>query len=165
MIAHRLPETKDFLSVETQINEYLIDQESLELASGYADTVKQQIESSGSFKDLADKLNLESSTFDLTRGDTGLSSGLVEAIFSSSTPDIDNSKTLSYIEADKVFLIRIDGYEAGKLEVFSDEERNSAKLQLSEQIGSRELNAFAEYLRDNAEIYIEPNLYDDLYDL
>ena len=78
--------------------------------------------------------------------------------------DIDQTKALSYIEADKVFLIKIDGYEAGKLEVFSDEERDSAKLQLSEQIGSRELNAFAEYLRDNADIYIEPNLYDDLYD-
>ena len=165
VIAHRLPETKDFLSVETQISDYLIDQESLELASSYADTVKQQIESNGSFKDLAEKLNLEVSTFDLIRGDTGFSSGLVEAIFSSSTPDIEQTKTLSYIEADKVFLIKINGYEAGKLEVFSDEERNSAKLQLSEQIGSRELNAFAEYLRDNAEIYIEPNLYDDLYDL
>ena len=164
VISHRLPEIKDFLSVQIEINNYLIDQQSLKLASDFAESLKQQIDSNDSFKDLAEEFNLEASTFDLTRGDTELSSGLVEAIFSSSTPNLDVSNTLSYIEEDKVFLFKIGGYEAGKLEVFSDEERNSAKLQLSEQIGSRELNAFAEYLRDNAEIYIEPNLYDDLYD-
>jgi hypothetical protein len=51
------------------------------------------------------------------------------------------------------------------LELFNDEERNSAKLELSEQIGSRELNAFAEHLRKNAEVSVDPGLYSGLFDL
>ena len=166
VVAHRLPETQDFENVQTQIRDFLISQESIALASDYASDLEQQGEANTSFSNLAEANNLEANSFAIIRGDdTELSSNLVERIFSFAAPSIDENQTFSYVEADKVFLVKIDGYEPGKLEIFSDDERNNAKLQLSEQIGSRELNAFAEYLREYAEIYVEPSLYDDLYDL
>ena len=115
--------------------------------------------------DNTDELNIEASEFDVSRGDTELSRGLIEMIFNSSNNDLAEGNIQTYIEGDKVFLIRVSSYEDGRLELFNDEERNSAKLELSEQIGSRELNAFAEHLRKNAEVSIDPGLYSGLFDL
>jgi hypothetical protein len=135
------------------------------LANNYAEEIKTQFSDNVSFKDKADELNTEASEFDVSRGDTELSRGLIEMIFNSSSNDMVEGNIQTYVEGDKVFLLRVSSYEDGKLESFNDEERNSAKIELSEQIGSRELNAFAEHLRKNAEVSIDPGLYSGLFDL
>ena len=165
VIGHRIPTTRDFSDVESGIKDYLASQEAISLANNYAELIKPQFSNKASFMDNTDELNIEASEFDVSRGDTELSRGLIEMIFNSSNKDLAEGNIQTYIEGDKVFLIRVSSYEDGKLELFNDEERNSAKLELSEQIGSRELNAFAEHLRKNAEVSIDPGLYSGLFDL
>ena len=165
VIGHRLPTTRDFSDVETGIKDYLVSQEAISLANNYAEEIKTQFSDNVSFKDKADELNTEASEFDVSRGDTELSRGLIEMIFNSSSNDMAEGNIQTYVEGDKVLLLRVSSYEDGKLESFNDEERNSAKIELSEQIGSRELNAFAEHLRQNAEVSIDPGLYSGLFDL
>ncbi|HIK77485.1 MAG TPA: hypothetical protein EYF74_06025 [Gammaproteobacteria bacterium] len=165
VIGHRLPTTRDFSDVESGIKDYLVSQEAISLANNYAEEIKTQFSDNVSFKDKADELNTEASEFDVSRGDTELSRGLIEMIFNSSSNDMVEGNIQTYVEGDKVFLLRVSSYEDGKLESFNNEERNSAKIELSEQIGSRELNAFAEHLRKNAEVSIDPGLYSGLFDL
>ena len=165
VIGHRIPTTRDFSDVESGIKDYLASQEAISLANNYAELIKPQFSDKVSLMDNADELNIEASEFVVSRGDTELSRGLIEMIFNSSNKDMAEGNIQTYIEGDKVFLIRVSSYEDGKLELFNDEERNSAKLELSEQIGSRELNAFAEHLRKNAEVSIDPGLYSGLFDL
>lgn len=165
VIGHRLPTTRDFSDVETGIKDYLVSQEAISLANNYAEEIKTQFSDNVSFKDKANELNIEASEFDVSRGDTELSRGLIEMIFNSSSNDMVEGNIQTYVEGDKVLLLRVSSYEDGKLESFNDEERNSAKIELSEQIGSRELNAFAEHLRQNAEVSIDPGLYSGLFDL
>ena len=165
VIGHRLPTTRDFSDVESGIKDYLVSQEAISLANNYAEEIKTQFSDNVSFKDKADELNTEASEFGVSRGDTELSRGLIEMIFNSSSNDMVEGNIQTYVEGDKVFLLRVSSYEDGKLESFNDEERNSAKIELSEQIGSRELNAFAEHLRKNAEVSIDPGLYSGLFDL
>ena len=165
VIGHRIPTTRDFSDVESGIKDYLASQEAISLANNYAELIKPQFSNKASFMDNTDELNIEASEFDVSRGDTELSRGLIEMIFNSSNKDLAEGNIQTYIEGDKVFLIRVSSYEDGRLELFNDEERNSAKLELSEQIGSRELNAFAEHLRKNAEVSVDPGLYSGLFDL
>jgi len=165
VIGHRIPTTRDFSDVESGIKDYLASQEAISLANNYAEIIKPQFSNKASFMDNTDELNIEASEFNVSRGDTELSRGLIEMIFNSSSKDLAEGNIQTYIEGDKVFLIRVSSYEDGRLELFNDEERNSAKLELSEQIGSRELNAFAEHLRKNAEVSIDPGLYSGLFDL
>jgi len=165
VIGHRIPTTRDFSDVESGIKDYLASQEAISLANNYAELIKPQFSDNASFEGNAGELNIEASEFDVSRGDTELSRGLVEMIFNSSSQDMAEGTIQTYIEGEKVFLIRVNNYEDGRLELFNDEERNSAKLELSEQIGSRELNAFAEHLRKNAEVSVDPGLYSGLFDL
>jgi len=165
VIGHRLPTTRDFSDVESGIKDYLVSQEAISLANNYAEEIKAQFSDNTSFKGKSDEINTEASEFDVSRGDTELSRGLIEIIFNFSSNDMAEGNIQTYVEGDKVFLLRVSGYEDGKLESFNDEERNSAKLELSEQIGSRELNAFSEHLRKNAEVSIDPGLYSGLFDL
>ena len=165
VIGHRIPTTRNFSDVESGIKDYLASQEAISLANNYAELIKPQFSNKASFMDNTDELNIEANEFDVSRGDTELSRGLIEMIFNSSNKDMAEGNIQTYIEGDKVFLIRVSSYEDGRLELFNDEERNSAKLELSEQIGSRELNAFAEHLRKNAEVSIDPGLYSGLFDL
>ena len=165
VIGHRIPTTRDFSDVESGIKDYLASQEAISLANNYAELIKPQFSDNASFEGKAGELNIEASEFDVSRGDTELSRGLVEMIFNSSSQDMAEGTIQTYIEGEKVFLIRVNNYEDGRLELFNDEERNSAKLELSEQIGSRELNAFAEHLRKNAEVSVDPGLYSGLFDL
>ncbi|MDC0189168.1 SurA N-terminal domain-containing protein [Gammaproteobacteria bacterium] len=165
VIGHRIPTTRDFSDVESGIKDYLASQEAISLANNYAELIKPQFSDNASFEGNAGELNIETSEFDVSRGDTELSRGLVEMIFNSSSQDMAEGTIQTYIEGEKVFLIRVNNYEDGRLELFNDEERNSAKLELSEQIGSRELNAFAEHLRKNAEVSVDPGLYSGLFDL
>ena len=165
VIGHRIPTTRDFSDVESGIKDYLASQEAISLANNYAELIKPQFSDNASFEGNAGELNIEASEFDVSRGDTELSRGLVEMIFNSSSQDMAEGTIQTYTEGEKVFLIRVNNYEDGRLELFNDEERNSAKLELSEQIGSRELNAFAEHLRKNAEVSVDPGLYSGLFDL
>jgi hypothetical protein len=68
-------------------------------------------------------------------------------------------------DSENIYLIKLTQINPGKLEKFSDEERTAGKQQISEQIGSMELDAFAETLKENATVVVDPKLYDDLYDL
>ncbi|MEO1928998.1 MAG: SurA N-terminal domain-containing protein, partial [Gammaproteobacteria bacterium] len=87
VIGHRLPTTRDFSDVESGIKDYLVSQEAISLANNYAEEIKTQFSDNVSFKDKADELNTEASEFDVSRGDTELSRGLIEMIFNSSSND------------------------------------------------------------------------------
>ena len=66
---------------------------------------------------------------------------------------------------EKVYLAKVSSVDTGNLSLFSDQERSDAKSDLSEQYGSQDLDGLALSLRDNAEVFIEPGLYEGLFDL
>jgi len=51
------------------------------------------------------------------------------------------------------------------LDNYNDQERDSGKIALAEQLGTYEMASFTKELRENAEVEINPNLFSDAYDL
>ena len=66
---------------------------------------------------------------------------------------------------ENVYLAKVSAVTIGSLGFFSDQERSDAKSDLSQQYGSEDLDSLAKTLRNNAEVYIEPGLYEGLFDL
>ena len=99
------------------------------------------------------------------RSNTDIPSALLEPIFQFSEQDIQNNRVIDVQDSENIYLIKLTQINPGQLEKFSDEERTAGKQQMSEEIGSSELDAFAETLRENATVVIDDKLYNDLYDL
>ena len=79
--------------------------------------------------------------------------------------DLINEEIIVFSESENVYLAKVSSVDTGNLSLFSDQERSDAKSDLSEQYGSQDLDGLAQSLRDNAEIFIEPGLYEGLFDL
>ena len=136
------------------------------LTEDYANGMIQNFSKNSSFENLAEDNNLEIIEFDsVIRSNTDIPSALLEPIFKFTKQDMQNNTVIDVQDSENIYLIKLTQINPGKLEKFSDEERTAGKQQISEQIGSMELDAFAETLKENATVVVDPKLYDDLYDL
>ena len=160
--AHRLPSTRDFVEVQGDIQSFIINQEAMKLASDYADGLKN--DESLVFGDLSQDDGIQVEDFQILRNSTNYSRGLSDAIFSLKK-DLINEEIVVFSELEKVYLAKVSSVDTGNLSLFSDQERSDAKSDLSEQYGSQDLDGLAQSLRDNAEVFIEPGLYEGLFDL
>ena len=160
--AHRLPSTRDFDEVQNDIQSFLMNQEAMRLANDYADEIKNN--ESLVFGDLSEDDGIQVEDFQILRNSTDYSKGLSDAIFSLNK-DLINEQIVVFSELDNVYLAKISSVDTGNLSLFSDQERSDAKSDLSEQYGSQDLDGLAQSLRDNAEVFIEPGLYEGLFDL
>ena len=163
---HRLPMVKDFSLVKDQITSFLEQEEARKLTEDYANGMLQNFSKNSSFENLAEDNNLEIIEFDsVIRSNTDIPSALLEPIFKFTKQDMENNTVIEVQDSENIYLIKLTQINPGKLEKFSDEERTAGKQQISEQIGSMELDAFAETLKENATVVVDPKLYNDLYDL
>ena len=160
--AHRLPSTRDFVDVQGDIQSFIINQEAMKLANDYADGLKN--DESLVFGDLSQDDGIQVEDFQILRNSTNYSRGLSDAIFSLKK-DLINEEIVVFSELEKVYLAKVSSVDTGNLSLFSDQERSDAKSDLSEQYGSQDLDGLAQSLRDNAEVFIEPGLYEGLFDL
>ena len=163
---HRLPMTKEYSLVKDQIISFLEAEQAKKLAEDYANRILQDFSEFSSFEQLAEDNSLEVMEFDsVLRSNTDIPSALLEPIFQFSEQDIKNNRVVDIQDSENIYLIKLTQIIPGQLEKFSDEERTAGKQQMSEEIGSSELDAFAETLRENATVVIDDKLYNDLYDL
>ena len=160
--AHRLPSTRDFVEVQGDIQSFIMNQEAMKLANDYADGLKN--DESLVFGDLSQDDGIQVEDFQILRNSTNYSRGLSDAIFSLKK-DLINEEIVVFSELEKVYLAKVSSVDIGNLSLFSDQERSDAKSDLSEQYGSQDLDGLAQSLRDNAEVFIEPGLYEGLFDL
>ena len=160
--AHRLPSTRDFVEVQGDIQSFIMNQEAMKLANNYADELKN--DESLVFGDLSQDDGIQVEDFQILRNSTNYSRGLSDAIFSLKK-DLINQEIVVFSELENVYLAKISSVDTGNLSLFSDQERSDAKSDLSEQYGSQDLDGLAQSLRDNAEVFIEPGLYEGLFDL
>ena len=160
--AHRLPSTRDFTEVQDDIQNFIMNQEAMRLANDYADELKNN--ESLVFGDLSEDEGIQVEDFQILRNSTNYSRGLSDAIFSLKK-DLINQEIVVFSELENVYLAKISSVDTGNLSLFSDQERSDAKSDLSEQYGSQDLDGLAQSLRDNAEVFIEPGLYEGLFDL
>lgn len=163
---HRLPMTKEYSLVKDQIISFLEAEQAKKLAEDYANRILQDFSEFSSFEKLAKDNSLEVIEFNsVIRSNTDIPSSLLEPIFQFSEQDIKNNRVVDIQDSENIYLIKLTQIIPGQLEKFSDEERTAGKQQMSEEIGSSELDAFAETLRENATVVIDDKLYNDLYDL
>ena len=160
--AHRLPSTRDFAEVRDDIQSFIMNQQAMRLANDYADELKNN--ESLVFGDLSEDDGIQVEDFQILRNSTNYSRGLSDAIFALER-DLINEEIIVFSESENVYLAKISSVDTGNLSLFSDQERSDAKSDLSEQYGSQDLDGLAQSLRDNAEIFIEPGLYEGLFDL
>ena len=160
--SHRLPSTRDFTEVQDDIQNFIMNQEAMRLANDYADELKNN--ESLVFGDLSEDDGIQVEDFQILRNSTNYSRGLSDAIFSLKK-DLINEEIVVFSELENVYLAKISSVDTGNLSLFSDQERSDAKSDLSEQYGSQDLDGLAQSLRDNAEVFIEPGLYEGLFDL
>ena len=160
--AHRLPSTRDFAEVQGDIQSFIMNQQAMRLANDYADELKNN--ESLVFGDLSEDDGIQVEDFQILRNSTNYSRGLSDAIFALKR-DLINEEIIVFSESENVYLAKVSSVDTGNLSLFSDQERSDAKSDLSEQYGSQDLDGLAQSLRDNAEIFIEPGLYEGLFDL
>ena len=160
--AHRLPSTRDFTEVQGDIQSFIMNQQAMRLANDYADELKNN--ESLVFGDLSEDDGIQVEDFQILRNSTNYSRGLSDAIFALKR-DLINEEIIVFSESENVYLAKVSSVDTGNLSLFSDQERSDAKSDLSEQYGSQDLDGLAQSLRDNAEIFIEPGLYEGLFDL
>ena len=160
--AHRLPATKEFSEVQADIQSFLMNNRAMSLANEYAEGLKTQ--DSIVFDEIAAEEGIQSEDFQILRNSTNYPRGLSEAIFSLHK-DLIDQEMIVFSELDSVYIAKVSSVNSGNLSFFSDQERSDAKSDLSQQYGSEDLDALAQSLRDNAEVFIEPGLYEGLFDL
>ena len=160
--AHRLPATREFSEVQIDIQSFLMNNRAMSLANEYAEDLKTQ--DSVIFAEIANEEGIQSEDFQILRNSTNFPRGLSEAIFSLHK-DLIDKEMIVFSELDIVYIAKVSSVNSGDLSFFSDEERSGAKSDLSQQYGSEDLDGLAQSLRDNAEVFIEPGLYEGLFDL
>tara|TARA_Y100001970_G_scaffold28426_1_gene34819 strand:- start:331 stop:2223 length:1893 start_codon:yes stop_codon:yes gene_type:complete len=160
--AHRLPATREFSEVQTDIQSFLMNNRAMSLANEYAEELKTR--DSIIFDEIATEEGIKSEDFQILRNSTNYPRGLSEAIFSLHK-DLIDQEIIVFSELDSVYIAKVSFVNSGDLSFFSDEERSGAKSDLSQQYGSEDLDGLAQSLRDNAEVFIEPGLYEGLFDL
>ena len=166
VVNHRLPETKNFSEVEDEIVNLLTAQNSIEIANETAAQMLEELSSGKTLTELSDLYQLELKEFnELKRNDDALPGAVTDAVFATLTNKIDSNHYSTIATGEEVYVFEVLQLNSGKLDNYNDQERDSGKIALAEQLGTYELASLTKELRENAEVEINPNLFSDAYDL
>ena len=166
VVNHRLPETKNFSEVEDEIVNLLTAQNSIEIANETAAQMLGELSSGKTMTELSDLYQLELKEFnELKRNDDALPGAVTDAVFATLTNKIDSNHYSTIATGEEVYVFEVLRLNSGKLDNYNDQERDSGKIALAEQLGTYELASLTKELRENAEVEINPNLFSDAYDL
>ncbi len=166
VVNHRLPETKNFSEVEDEIVNLLTAENSIEIANETAAQMLEELSSGKTLTELSDLYQLELKEFnELKRNDDALPGAVTDAVFATLTNKIDSNHYSTIATGEEVYVFEVLQLNSGKLDNYNDQERDSGKIALAEQLGTYELASLTKELRENAEVEINPNLFSDAYDL
>ena len=166
VVNHRLPETKSFSEVEDEIANLLTVQNSIKIANETAAQMLGLLSSGKTMTELSDLYQLELKEFnELKRNDDALPGAVTDAVFATLTNKIDSNHYSTVATGEEVYVFEVLRLNSGRLDNYNDQERDSGKIALAEQLGTYEMASFAKELRENAEVEINPNLFSDAYDL
>ena len=166
VVNHRLPETKSFSEVEDEIANLLTAQNSIEIANETAAQMLGLLSSGKTMTELSDLYQLELKEFnELKRNDDALPGAVTDAVFATLTNKIDSNHYSTVATGEEVYVFEVLRLNSGRLDNYNDQERDSGKIALAEQLGTYELASLTKELRENAEVEINPNLFSDAYDL
>ena len=166
VVNHRLPETKSFSEVEDEIVNLLTAENSIEIANETAAQMLGELSSGKTMTELSDLYQLELKEFnELKRNDDALPGAVTDAVFATLTNKIDSNHYSTIATGEEVYVFEVLQLNSGKLDNYNDQERDSGKIALAEQLGTYELASLTKELRENAEVEINPNLFSDAYDL
>ena len=166
VVNHRLPETKNFSEVEDEIVNLLTAQNSIEIANETAAQILRELSSGKTMTELSDLYQLELKEFnELKRNDDALPKTVTDAVFATLTNKVDSNHYSTIGTGEEVYVFEVLRLNSGKLDNYNDQERDSGKIALAEQLGTYELASLTKELRENAEVEINPNLFSDAYDL
>jgi len=166
VVNHRLPETKSFSEVEDEIANLLTAQNSIEIANETAAQMLGLLSSGKTMTELSDLYQLELKEFnELKRNDDALPGAVMDAVFATLKNKIGSNHYSTIATGEEVYVFEVLRLNSGRLDNYNDQERDSGKIALAEQLGTYEMASFAKELRENAEVEINPNLFSDAYDL
>ena len=166
VVNHRLPETKNFSEVEDEIVNLLTAQNSMEMANETAAQMLWELSSGKTLTELSDLYQLELKEFnELKRNDDALPGVVMDAVFATLKNKIGSKHYSTVATGEDVYVFEVLQLNSGKLDNYNDQERDSGKIALAEQLGTYELASLTKELRENAEVEINPNLFSDAYDL
>ena len=166
VVNHRLPETKSFSEVEDEIANLLTAQNSIEIANETAAQMLGLLSSGKTMTELSDLYQLELKEFnELKRNDDALPGAVMDTVFATLKNRIGSNHYSTVATGEDVYVFEVLQLNSGKLDNYNDQERDSGKIALAEQLGTYEMASFAKELRENAEVEINPNLFSDAYDL
>ena len=166
VVNHRLPETKSFSEVEDEIANLLTAQNSIEIANETAAQMLGLLSSGKTMTELSDLYQLELKEFnELKRNDDALPGAVMDAVFATLKNKIGSNHYSTVATGEDVYVFEVLRLNSGRLDNYNDQERDSGKIALAEQLGTYEMASFAKELRENAEVEINPNLFSDAYDL
>jgi len=166
VVNHRLPETKSFSEVEDEIANLLTAQNSIEIANETAAQMLGLLSSGKTMTELSDLYQLELKEFnELKRNDDALPGAVMDAVFATLKNKIGSNHYSTVATGEDVYVFEVLRLNSGRLDNYNDQERDSGKIALAEQLGTYEMASFARELRENAEVEISPNLFSDAYDL
>ena len=166
VVNHRLPETKSFSEVEDEIANLLTAQNSIEIANETAAQMLGLLSSGKTMTELSDLYQLELKEFnELKRNDDALPGAVMDAVFATLKNKIGSNHYSTVATGEDVYVFEVLRLNSGRLDNYNDQERDSGKIALAEQLGTYEMASFAKELRENAEVEINLNLFSDAYDL
>jgi peptidyl-prolyl cis-trans isomerase D len=166
VVNHRLPETKSFSEVEDEIANLLTAQNSIEIANETAAQMLGLLSSGKTMTELSDLYQLELKEFnELKRNDDALPGAVMDVVFATLKNKIGSNHYSTVATGEDVYVFEVLRLNSGRLDNYNDQERDSGKIALAEQLGTYEMASFAKELRENAEVEINPNLFSDAYDL
>ena len=166
VVNHRLPETKSFSEVEDEIANLLTAQNSIEIANETAAQMLGLLSSGKTMTELSDLYQLELKEFnELKRNDDALPGAVMDVVFATLKNKIGSNHYSTVATGEDVYVFEVLRLNSGRLDNYNDQERDSGKIALAEQLGTYEMASFARELRENAEVEINPNLFNDAYDL
>lgn len=166
VVNHRLPETKSFSEVEDEIANLLTAQNSIKIANETAAQMLGLLSSGKTMTELSDLYQLELKEFnELKRNDDALPVAVMDAVFATLKNKIGSNHYSTVATGEDVYVFEVLRLNSGRLDNYNDQERDSGKIALAEQLGTYEMASLAKELRENAEVEINPNLFSDAYDL
>jgi len=166
VVNHRLPETKSFSEVEDEIENLLTAQNSIEIANETAAQMLGLLSSGKTMTELSDLYQLELKEFnELKRNDDALPGAVMDVVFATLKNKIGSNHYSTVATGEDVYVFEVLRLNSGRLDSYNDQERDSGKIALAEQLGTYEMASFTKELRENAEVEINPNLFSDAYDL
>ena len=161
---HRLPEIRPLDEVRTSIKEILLREQATARAQDASATVLADLQGGASLAAVAAESGLELTSTGLLRRDAeDLPADLLAAVFTTPKPNAGGPVSSSAALSSGGFAVyQVVEVVPGRPEDLPREQRDGSKELLARQSGQTQAAALVAELREQAEVKVAPNLFEDL---